>query len=128
MCKMIRDAKCALKNPLRPTDHGSSGHTHGGVPPPANVRHLTEIVASNADMARGHHHPPGNEEETDEMVPPNKLKVQDSAKPIVSKVNDPGHMNMKGVFLHVLSDALGMLFFYTFYFKFRFEGAVLRCR
>ncbi|XP_047989065.1 zinc/cadmium resistance protein isoform X1 [Leguminivora glycinivorella] len=85
-------------------EHGSShGHSHGGVPPPANVRHLTEIVNSNADMALGH----AADEETDEMVarsaPPN------NNKPKPNKTTDPGHMNMKGVFLHLLSDALGSL-------------------
>ncbi|XP_061706360.1 uncharacterized protein LOC133517179 isoform X1 [Cydia pomonella] len=86
-------------------EHGSShGHSHGGVPPPANVRHLTEIVNSNADMALGHN---AADEETDEMVarsaPPN------NNKPPCRQTTDPGHMNMKGVFLHLLSDALGSL-------------------
>ncbi|VVC91732.1 zinc transporter 1 isoform X1 [Leptidea sinapis] len=85
-------------------EHGSShGHSHGGVPPPSNVRHLTELVNSNADMALGH--PPTDTEETDEMVPP-KSKMPSKQAP---RTTDPGHLNMKGVFLHVLSDALGSL-------------------
>ncbi|XP_045534005.1 zinc/cadmium resistance protein-like [Papilio machaon] len=85
-------------------EHGSShGHTHGGVPPPSNVRHLTEIVNSNADMALGHTAAGAGAEETDEMVPPGtKLASKPAGRP-----SDPGHLNMKGVFLHVLSDALG---------------------
>ncbi|XP_013140614.1 PREDICTED: zinc transporter 1 [Papilio polytes] len=88
-------------------EHGSShGHTHGGVPPPSNVRHLTEIVNSNADMALGHTAAGAGAEETDEMVPPGaKL----ASKPAGRGPSDPGHLNMKGVFLHVLSDALGSI-------------------
>ncbi|XP_045763556.1 zinc/cadmium resistance protein isoform X1 [Maniola jurtina] len=87
-------------------EHGSShGHTHGGVPPPANVRHLTELVNSNADMALGHATP--EEEETDEMVPPKIDKLPSKQTPRANA--DPGNLNMKGVFLHVLSDALGSL-------------------
>ncbi|CAH3991925.1 unnamed protein product [Pieris brassicae] len=86
-------------------EHGSShGHTHGGVPPPSNVRHLTELVNSNADMALGH--VTTDNEETDEMVPP---KVDKLPKKQAPKSTDPGHLNMKGVFLHVLSDALGSI-------------------
>ncbi|XP_022126721.1 zinc transporter 1 isoform X2 [Pieris rapae] len=86
-------------------EHGSShGHTHGGVPPPSNVRHLTELVNSNADMALGH--ATTDNEETDEMVPP---KVDKLPKKQAPKSTDPGHLNMKGVFLHVLSDALGSI-------------------
>ncbi|XP_028157462.1 zinc/cadmium resistance protein [Ostrinia furnacalis] len=90
-------------------EHGSShGHSHGGVPPPSNVRHLTEIVNSNADMALGHN--ATDTEETDEMVPPKNLKLPNNNKQTPRRTNnDPGHMNMKGVFLHVLSDALGSL-------------------
>ncbi|RVE48973.1 hypothetical protein evm_006435 [Chilo suppressalis] len=90
-------------------EHGSShGHSHGGVPPPANVRHLTEIVNSNADMALGHN--ATDTEETDEMVPPNSGKMPNNNKQTPCRATtDPGHMNMKGVFLHVLSDALGSL-------------------
>lgn len=85
-------------------EHGSShSHSHGGVPPPANVRHLTELVNSNVEMALGHN--TTEHDETDEMVPPKEQKVTNNNKQ--SKTNDPGHMNMKGVFLHVLSDALG---------------------
>lgn len=87
-------------------EHGSShGHTHGGVPPPANVRHLTELVNSNADMALGH--ATTDTEETDEMVPPKVDKIPSKQEP--KAPSDPGHLNMKGVFLHVLSDALGKL-------------------
>ncbi|XP_026326358.1 zinc transporter 1 isoform X2 [Hyposmocoma kahamanoa] len=87
-------------------EHGSShGHTHGGVPPPSNVRHLTEIVNSNADMALGHN--ATDTEETDEMVKTDKTPNKN--KPAPHRPTDPGHMNMKGVFLHVLSDALGSL-------------------
>ncbi|XP_037967891.1 zinc transporter 1 isoform X2 [Plutella xylostella] len=87
-------------------EHGSShGHSHGGVPPPANVRHLTELVNSNADMALGHN--ATDNEETDEMMVPPKAVKAPSKPP--KPVSDPGHMNMKGVFLHVLSDALGSL-------------------
>ncbi|CAH0721506.1 unnamed protein product, partial [Brenthis ino] len=86
-------------------EHGSShGHTHGGVPPPANVRHLTELVNSNADMALGH--ATTDTEETDEMVPP---RMDNRPNQVPRPTSDPGHMNMKGVFLHVLSDALGSL-------------------
>ncbi|CAG4951408.1 unnamed protein product [Parnassius apollo] len=90
-------------------EHGSShGHTHGGVPPPSNVRHLTEIVNSNADMALGHQ--ATDNEETDEMVPPRNDKMANNNKQAAGRVaSDPGHLNMKGVFLHVLSDALGSL-------------------
>ncbi|CAH2063027.1 unnamed protein product, partial [Iphiclides podalirius] len=89
-------------------EHGSShGHTHGGVPPPSNVRHLTEIVNSNADMALGHQ--ATDTEETDEMVPPRADKVTGSKQSAGRVASDPGHLNMKGVFLHVLSDALGSL-------------------
>ncbi|XP_049888170.1 zinc transporter 1-like [Pectinophora gossypiella] len=84
---------------------GSHGHSHGGVPPPANVRHLTEIVNSNADMALGHN--ATDMEETDEMVKTEKVPNNNKAPPRPN--HDPGHMNMKGVFLHVLSDALGSL-------------------
>ncbi|XP_072942203.1 proton-coupled zinc antiporter SLC30A1 isoform X2 [Epargyreus clarus] len=85
-------------------EHGSShGHTHGGVPPPSNVRHLTELVNSNADMALGH--ATADMEETDEMVPPRPDKQSKQAPPAA----DSGNLNMKGVFLHVLSDALGSL-------------------
>lgn len=88
------------------TEHGSShGHTHGGVPPPANVRHLTELVNSNADMALGH--ATTDTEETDEMVPP---RMDNRPNQVPRPISDPGHMNMKGVFLHVLSDALGKLY------------------
>lgn len=88
-------------------DHGGGhGHSHGGVPPPANVRHLTEIVNSNADMALGHN--ATDTEETDEMVPPKPDKVANNKKQTPCRAaHDPGHMNMKGVFLHILSDALG---------------------
>ncbi|XP_037303171.1 zinc transporter 1-like [Manduca sexta] len=87
-------------------EHSGHGHSHGGVPPPSNVRHLTEIVNSNADMALGHN--ATDTEETDEMVPPKVSKVQNNNKQTPCRANnDPGHMNMKGVFLHVLSDALG---------------------
>ncbi|XP_047545711.1 zinc transporter 1 isoform X3 [Vanessa atalanta] len=87
-------------------EHGSShGHTHGGVPPPSNVRHLTELVNSNADMALGH--AATDTEETDEMVPPKIDKIPSKQAP--RPTSDPGHLNMKGVFLHVLSDALGSL-------------------
>ncbi|XP_038213151.1 zinc transporter 1 isoform X2 [Zerene cesonia] len=90
-------------------EHGSShGHTHGGVPPPSNVRHLTELVNSNADMALGH--AATDTEETDEMVPPKVDKLPSKQAP---KPTDPGHLNMKGVFLHVLSDALGSLIVVT---------------
>lgn len=90
------------------SEHGSShGHTHGGVPPPSNVRHLTEIVNSNADMALGHN--TTDTEETDEMVKTDKTPNKN--KPAPHRPTDPGHMNMKGVFLHVLSDALGEFFF-----------------
>ncbi|CAH1635353.1 unnamed protein product [Spodoptera littoralis] len=90
-------------------DHGGGhGHSHGGVPPPANVRHLTEIVNSNADMALGHN--ATDTEETDEMVPPKPDKVPNNKKQTPCRAaHDPGHMNMKGVFLHILSDALGSL-------------------
>ncbi|KAL4709341.1 hypothetical protein ACJJTC_007073 [Scirpophaga incertulas] len=90
-------------------EHGSShGHSHGGVPPPANVRHLTEIVNSNADLALGHNTP--DPEETDEMVPPKNEKMPNNNKQTPCRpTTDAGHMNMKGVFLHVLSDALGSL-------------------
>ncbi|XP_037301905.1 zinc/cadmium resistance protein [Manduca sexta] len=89
-------------------EHSGHGHSHGGVPPPSNVRHLTEIVNSNADMALGHN--ATDTEETDEMVPPKVSKVQNNNKQTPCRANnDPGHMNMKGVFLHVLSDALGSL-------------------
>lgn len=84
-------------------DHGGHGHSHGGVPPPSNVRHLTEIVNSNADRALGHNST--DNEETDEMVKKAKTQNHKSCK----SSSDPGHMNMKGVFLHVLSDALGSL-------------------
>ncbi|XP_013175340.1 PREDICTED: zinc transporter 1 isoform X2 [Papilio xuthus] len=88
-------------------EHGSShGHTHGGVPPPSNVRHLTEIVNSNADMALGHTAAGAGAEETDEMVPPG---TKMASKPAGRVASDPGHLNMKGVFLHVLSDALGSI-------------------
>ncbi|KOB73782.1 Zinc transporter 1 [Operophtera brumata] len=81
-------------------DHGGGhGHSHGGVPPPSNVRHLTEIVNSNADMALGHN--TTDNEETDEMVPPKANKLPNNKQPCRPS-NDPGHMNMKGVFLHVL--------------------------
>ncbi|XP_045492045.1 zinc transporter 1 isoform X4 [Colias croceus] len=90
-------------------EHGSShGHTHGGVPPPSNVRHLTELVNSNADMALGH--AATDTEETDEMVPPKVDKLPSKQAP---RPADPGHLNMKGVFLHVLSDALGSLIVVT---------------
>jgi Co/Zn/Cd efflux system component len=70
------------------------------------VRHLTEIVNSNADLALGHN--ATDPEETDEMVPPKIDKLPNNKQtPCRAKNNDPGHMNMKGVFLHVLSDALG---------------------
>ncbi|KAJ2950361.1 hypothetical protein O0L34_g8602 [Tuta absoluta] len=87
-------------------EHGSShGHSHGVVPPPSNVRHLTEIVNSNADMALGHN--AADNEELDEMVKNEKIP---NSKPAPCKATqDAGHMNMKGVFLHVLSDALGSL-------------------
>ncbi|XP_041973318.1 zinc transporter 1 isoform X2 [Aricia agestis] len=86
-------------------EHGSShGHTHGGVPPPANVRHLTELVNSNVDMALGHQHT--DTEETDEMVTKDAKMANHQAH---THASDPGHLNMKGVFLHVLSDALGSL-------------------
>lgn len=89
------------------SDHGH-GHSHGGVPPPSNVRHLTEIVNSNADMALGHN--AIDTEETDEMmVPPKSDKTPNNNKQPCRSGSDPGHMNMKGVFLHVLSDALGKL-------------------
>lgn len=88
-------------------DHGGGhGHSHGGVPPPSNVRHLTEIVNSNADMALGHN--ATDTEETDEMVPPKPNKGPNN-KAACKASHDPGHMNMKGVFLHILSDALGSL-------------------
>ncbi|CAB3228672.1 unnamed protein product [Arctia plantaginis] len=88
-------------------EHGSGhGHSHGGVPPPSNVRHLTEIVNSNADMALGHN--ATDPEETDEMVPP-KPDARPNNKAPCRAPSDPGHMNMKGVFLHILSDALGSL-------------------
>lgn len=87
-------------------DHSGHGHSHGGVPPPSNVRHLTEIVNSNADMALGHN--ATDTEETDEMVPPKANQTQNNNKQTPCRAgHDPGHLNMKGVFLHVLSDALG---------------------
>lgn len=56
-------------------------------------------------MALGHN--ATDTEETDEMVLKPKLnKVPKNKQPCRSS-NDAGHMNMKGVFLHVLSDALG---------------------
>lgn len=88
------------------SDHGGGhGHSHGGVPPPSNVRHLTEIVNSNAEMALGH--ATTDTEETDEMVLKPKINKVPKNKQPCRSTNDPGHMNMKGVFLHVLSDALG---------------------
>ncbi|OWR48152.1 hypothetical protein KGM_205618 [Danaus plexippus plexippus] len=87
-------------------EHGSShGHSHGVVPPPSNVRHLSELVNSNADMALGH--ATTDTEETDEMVPPKVVKIPNDQTPKTH--SDPGNLNMKGVFLHVLSDALGSL-------------------
>lgn len=56
-------------------------------------------------MALGH--APTDNEETDEMVPPNSNKASNNNKPPCRNTADAGHMNMKGVFLHVLSDALG---------------------
>lgn len=69
------------------------------------MRHLTEIVNSNADLALGH--VTTDTEETDEMVPPKNAKANNNNKQPKKGATDPGHMNMKGVFLHVLSDALG---------------------
>lgn len=54
-------------------------------------------------MALGHN--ATDNEETDEMMVPPKAVKAPSKPP--KPVSDPGHMNMKGVFLHVLSDALG---------------------
>ncbi|GBP43700.1 hypothetical protein EVAR_30534_1 [Eumeta japonica] len=91
-------------------EHGSShthSHSHGGhitVAPPANVRHLSEVVNSNANIALGHN--TTDTEETDEMVPPNKRNKTSSNQTPRRKTTDPGYLNMKGVFLHVLSDAL----------------------
>lgn len=91
------------------SEHGSSHtHSHGGVPPPANVRHLSELVNSNAEMALGR--AKSDTEETDEMVPPKNDKMTNNNKQPARPTTDPGHMNMKGVFLHVLSDALGKCF------------------
>ncbi|KAJ0179511.1 hypothetical protein K1T71_005223 [Dendrolimus kikuchii] len=84
-------------------DHGHGhghGHSHGGVPSSASVRRLSQIVHSNAEIPFGHN--ATDNEETDEMVAKaNKGSCRSTA--------DAGHMNMKGVFLHVLSDALGSL-------------------
>lgn len=54
-------------------------------------------------MALGHN--ATDTEETDEMVKTEKMPNKN--KPAPHRPTDPGHMNMKGVFLHVLSDALG---------------------
>lgn len=65
-------------------------------------------------MALGHN--ATDTEETDEMVPPKPNKVPNNKKQAPCRAaHDPGHMNMKGVFLHILSDALGELFFCLFY-------------
>lgn len=61
-------------------------------------------------MALGHN--TTDTEETDEMMVPAKTeKTPNNNKQPCRSGSDPGHMNMKGVFLHVLSDALGKLFF-----------------
>lgn len=59
-------------------------------------------------MALGH--ATTDTEETDEMVPPKVDKIPSKQEP--KAPSDPGHLNMKGVFLHVLSDALGKLWIF----------------
>ncbi|RWS26346.1 zinc transporter 1-like protein [Leptotrombidium deliense] len=73
--------------------HGGHGHSHGG----SNGHSLTNADSSTPSSRETTPHPPTPSPEPEENKKKQKRKVQSSSQ----------QMNMKGVFLHVLADALG---------------------
>lgn len=75
-------------------EHGSShGHSHGRLSHSRN--RLTQLAMTD-------------DNENDESYPsPPSIPTKESARIPVQHTHSAGHMNMRGVFLHVLSDALG---------------------
>lgn len=93
VCYYFERLYLILTNDVIKTEHGGHhGHSHGGLSRPN-----TTLSQLNTD---------DNEN--------NSFMYQNQEKPQIKKAasahghsHDSGHMNMRGAFLHVLSDALG---------------------
>lgn len=83
---------CFLLN----TGHGGHSHSHSSMPPHNHSR-LTQLVTAGADANAT------DDNENDERFPPQHFHDHIHEK----KVDSSTQMNMHGVFLHVLADALG---------------------
>ncbi|KAK7603882.1 hypothetical protein V9T40_004155 [Parthenolecanium corni] len=76
--------------------HGGHSHSHSSMPPHNHSR-LTQLVTAGADANAT------DDNENDERFPPQHFHDHIHEK----KVDSSTQMNMHGVFLHVLADALG---------------------
>lgn len=76
--------------------HAGHSHSHGSMPPHNHSR-LTQLVAAGADATAT------DDNENDERFPAQHFHGHIHE----TKVDSSAQMNMRGVFLHVLADALG---------------------